>query len=136
MKQPIPYLQQKNTVFFIKLPLCKNPCLGRQTYCQIWPHAPLKNIRSFQLFPLWRLNALVIILFQDPSITNTWVSLFRQCTETNRVPGTQSISRVHSSKHPLHSNLTRFTHFALSCFVACSSVFNLFKDYGLISHCH
>lgn len=88
-------------------------------YCQIWP---IKYIRFFQLFSIWRLNSLVIILLQDTCITKAFVSPLKQYAEkikkTSRVLGTQSISRAQPNKHPLHFNPSRFTHFTLSCFVA------------------
>lgn len=87
-------------------------------YCQIWPHVLIKYIRFFQLSSLQRLNTLVIILFQNTSITKARVSLLRQPAGENRVVGTQSHSRAQPNKHPLHFNLTRFTHFAAGCFAA------------------
>lgn len=100
----------------------------------MWPHVSIKYIDFFQLFPLWRLNALVIILFQDTSITKALVSPLRQCAEENRVLGTQSISSLTNILYILIWPGLLFLHRA-GC-VACSSVFNLFKDYSLISRCH
>lgn len=97
--------------FFAKIPLLAG------MYYLNWPHVPLKYIRFFQLFSLSRLNTLVIISLQDSSITMALVSLQRQYAEENRALWTQGISRVQPNKHPLHCNLTRFTHCAPSCFV-------------------
>lgn len=97
--------------FFAKMPLLAG------IYYLNWPHVPLKYIRFFQLFSLSRLNTLVIISIQDSSITMALVSLQRQYAEENRALQTQGISRVQPNKHPLHCNLTRFTHCAPSCFV-------------------
>lgn len=87
-------------------------------YCQMWPHVLIKRVRFFQLSSLQRLNTLVIVLFQNTRITKARVSLLRQHAGENRVVGTQSHSRAQPNKHPLHFNLTRFTHFAAGCFAA------------------
>lgn len=91
----------------------------------------------FWLLPLWRLNALVIILFQDTSITKALVYLASDSMQEKIEFLGLAVFLEHSLTNILYILIwPGLLFFAPSCFVACSSVFNLFKDYSLISRCH
>ena len=119
--------------------LCKNPSLG-------WHILPvLSNMASYSS--------------KVPSIHSAISSLETECTCYRFIPGHQHYKGLSISPQTVYRskieflglkvlpersltnilyilNPNRLTNFSPSCFVACCGVFNLFKDYSLISCCH